>query len=93
MSKDLSFEEIQAYLDLINQGIDETKGGPGSGCHGDRCGRPSCDGTNCKPQRNDAKPRSGVRPSAVNPNRTEIEYTEEPSSDGRPRSGVRPPKK
>jgi hypothetical protein len=67
------------------------KGGQGSGCHGDRCGRPSCDGTNCAPQRDDSRPRSGVRPSAVNPNRREIEYTEEPSD--RPRSGVRPPKK
>ncbi len=75
------------------------KGGSGSGCHGDNCGRPAADGShsgdhnNAKPTREGPgqnRPRSGVRPSAVNPNRREIVYTEEPSSDGRPRSGVRP---
>ena len=69
----------------ILRAMDEraAKGGPGSGCGGPNCGRPAGhDGEH--------RPRSGVRPSAVHPDRTEIVYQEQPSSDNRPRSGVRP---
>ena len=106
--------DLDALLREIEQAIsEEEKGGPGSGCSGDNCGRPRTgedkpkpsgritDPSNDKPitvtDNNDIvkpereKPRSGVRPSAINPNRREIEYSEE-SGPNRPRSGVRPSK-
>lgn len=87
-------EDIEKALDNILdlmlkltarlEGIE--KGGPGSGCRGHGCGRPTGHAGEHEPR----VPRSGVRPSAVNPSRHEIDYTEEKPLTNRPRSGVRP---
>lgn len=84
-------DQISIMLSDITTMIEEDdKGGPGSGCTGDNCGRPPSSSSNSGSNEDKPRPRSGVRPSAVNPNRTEIVYTEEPRT--RPRSGVRPSK-
>lgn len=94
----MTLDEFSQRIDALAEAISKLsealfpeKGGPGSGCNPNvgRCGRPA-EGTQeteseMSPPRT---PRSGVRPSAVNPNRREIEYNEEPRT--RPRSGISP---
>lgn len=83
-------DELALAIAKLDEMLTPDKGGPGSGCNGPNCGRPSGSNNDRKPTDGDKpeRPRSGVRPSAVNPNAGQIEYVEEPRT--RPRSGISP---
>lgn len=82
-----ALEDVLILMQKLIERLDslQEKGGPGSG--------PKPHSGHDTPPHEHDKPRSGVRPAAINPSRHEIEYHEQPSSDSRPRSGVRPERK